>query len=163
MASLISFSSSAALVSACSINAVNVRRNANAACVTITELADTLVRSEDLTFRQAHEISAKTARAVIAADKTLSDGFAAFAAAFEAETGHTSKLNDDTYRKVTSLEHFVAVRDRPGGPGRNAMSDALASYGVKLADLKSQASARKLRVETAASHLSSAFSKLMER
>ncbi|QMU59198.1 MAG: argininosuccinate lyase [Boseongicola sp.] len=153
----------AALVPACSINSANVRRNADAACVTITELADILVRTEDLTFRQAHEIAAKTARAVISAGKPLGDGFSDFTTAFEAETNRQSKLDDETYRRVTSSEYFIAVRNRTGGPGPEALADALSSYRDQLADLSAKKSSRVGRVADATGHLSSAFSNLMER
>ncbi|MGB3280464.1 MAG: argininosuccinate lyase, partial [Pseudorhodobacter sp.] len=54
-----------ALIPACSIRADRVAANMDAACITITELADTLVRDDGLSFRQAHEIAAKTAKDVI--------------------------------------------------------------------------------------------------
>ena len=50
----------AALVADCLIQADRVAANIDAACVTVTELADTLVRRENLSFRQAHEIAAET-------------------------------------------------------------------------------------------------------
>ncbi|MEL7416094.1 MAG: argininosuccinate lyase, partial [Pseudomonadota bacterium] len=56
----------AAFLPACSINGERVRANADAACVTVTELADSLVRRDGLSERQAHEVAAATARAVIA-------------------------------------------------------------------------------------------------
>ena len=76
----------AAFVPACTIDAGRVRENADAACVTITELADTLVRRERLSFRQAHAIAAATARAAIAEGASLTHGHAAFSAAFLRET-----------------------------------------------------------------------------
>ncbi len=153
----------AALAPACSINAGNVRRNADAACVTITELADTLVQTEDLTFRQAHEVAAKTARAVISAGKPLGDGFDEFSAAFQAEAGRPSGLDEDTYRQVTSPEHFIAVRNRLGGPGTAAMSEALSRYRENLSRLTAANSTRDGRVKDASSKLETAFAKLMER
>ncbi|MEM9371191.1 MAG: argininosuccinate lyase, partial [Pseudomonadota bacterium] len=47
-----------ALIADCQIDGARVARTSDAACITITELADTLVRSEGVSFRQAHEIAA---------------------------------------------------------------------------------------------------------
>ena len=122
-----------AFLPACSINAANVRRNADAACITITELADTLVRVDGLSFRQAHEIAAATARAVIADSVPLSAGFAAFSAAFEDETGKTSALGPEDFRNTVALDTFVTRRDRPGGPVPQALDDAMADYADAIA------------------------------
>ena len=48
-----------ALVPALSVNAARVAENIRRSCATITELADSLVRIEGLSFRQAHEIAAE--------------------------------------------------------------------------------------------------------
>ncbi|GLS23376.1 argininosuccinate lyase 2 [Labrys miyagiensis] len=105
--------------------AVNLRRS----CVTITELADTLVRREGLSFRQAHEIAAVVARIVVAMDGDLSDdGYTPFLAAFEEATGRTPAIDAESFGTVVSAENFVAVRERFGGPGEKALEAALAGY-----------------------------------
>ena len=148
---------------ACSINAANVQRNADAACITITELADTLVRTEALSFRQAHEIASKTARAVIADNCPLGNGFAAFSAAFEAATGRSSNMSDEAFRHACSIPNFIAQRNRTGGPAPEALAQALeASHGVADA-LKSAQAARRARHARAATELDTAFANLMER
>ncbi|MDU8946221.1 argininosuccinate lyase [Ovoidimarina sediminis] len=152
-----------ALLPACRIDAAKVRRNADAACVTITELADTLVRQEALSFRRAHEIAAKTARAVIAEGQPLGDGFAAFAAAFEAEVGRAPALSAEAYREVTSPEHFVAVRQRSGGPAPAPLREALEGYRATQAGLGAALAARTARHRDAAAALDAAFTTLRER
>jgi argininosuccinate lyase len=67
-----------ALIEQCSINSERVKATSNKACITITELADTLVRQESLSFRQAHEIAADTAKAVITKGRSLAEGFELF-------------------------------------------------------------------------------------
>lgn len=60
----------------------------NRSCATITELADWLVRTENLSFRQGHEIAADVSRAVVARAGNLKrDGYEVFAAAFREHTG----------------------------------------------------------------------------
>src|SRR5262245_15905525 len=84
----------AALLPALSIDGRRVAENIRRSCVTITELADSLVRREGLSFRVAHEIAATVARAVVAADGDLPrDGYAPFATAFQHETGRAPALD----------------------------------------------------------------------
>ncbi|MCK1975433.1 argininosuccinate lyase, partial [Bacillus safensis] len=55
----------AAFIGAIRIDPARVAENIRRSCITITELADSLVRIEGLSFRQAHEIAANVARAVV--------------------------------------------------------------------------------------------------
>src|SRR5690606_10360814 len=65
-----------ALYAAVEIDGARVAANIRRSCITVTELADTLVRDEGLSFRQAHEIAAHVARAVVASGGELgTDGF----------------------------------------------------------------------------------------
>lgn len=151
-----------AFLPACSINAANVKRTTDAACITITELADTLVRDEKLSFRQAHEIAAATARAVIAVGKPLGDGFEDCAAAFGSETGRDLAMTPSQFATATSAEHFVAVRERFGGPAPAALAQALASYTQTLRDLEKTHASRKSRQSEAELRLDAAFLSLSE-
>jgi len=122
------------LLGAVRIDEARVRRNIQASCITITELADTLVRREGLSFRQAHEIAAAVARAVVAAAGTLeTDGFVPFRQAFEETVGCAPEFDESGYRQAVSAEHFVAVRDRSGGPAPAALQGALERYRAALA------------------------------
>lgn len=119
----------AALISQIRIDPARVRENLRRSCVTITELADSLVRREGLSFREAHEIAAAVARAVVARGGGLEDdGYAPFRAAFAAATGRESALDESAFREIVSPEHFLALRDRFGGPAPAAMAEALAVY-----------------------------------
>ncbi|WP_226780425.1 argininosuccinate lyase [Oceaniglobus trochenteri] len=152
-----------AFIPACSINADRVRANTDAACITITELADTLVRDEGLSFRQAHEVAAATARAVIAEGQPLSEGHAAFTRAFESEEGRAPRTDERAFRTAVAPETFVARRDRPGGPAPAALTHAFASYSSVLQDdLLPRASVRDNRRSTAAATLETAFADLLE-
>ena len=149
-----------AFLPACSVNGARVRANADAACVTVTELADTLVRDDGLTFRQAHEVAAKTARAVIAAGQPLGHGFAAFAEAFRDVAGRDSSLSDAAFANATSPETFIARRNRPGGPAPDALRAALQGYGAELDSLTAAAATRTTRYATAQDQLARAFTDL---
>ncbi|NKB52196.1 MAG: argininosuccinate lyase [Rhizobiaceae bacterium] len=147
---------------ACSINQDNVKRNTDAACITITELADTLVRNEGLSFRQAHEIAAATARAVIKSGMPLGSGFSHCQAAFQSETGRTLAMTEDQFATTTSAQNFVAVRNLPGGPAPEALSNALTIYRSKLQQLSTGRAVRTHRHTDAVSELDAAFNSLLE-
>ncbi|MFY0680724.1 MAG: argininosuccinate lyase [Thalassovita sp.] len=151
-----------AFLPACKINADNVQRNTDAACITITELADTLVRQEGLSFRQAHDVAATTARAVIAVGKPLGAGFSEFSSAFTQEVGRAAQLSQSAFEVATSARNFVALRDRPGGPSPNALAQAFKTYRTQAATLSDQVAQRRLRHETAAQARDAAFVAVME-
>src|SRR5690606_17970002 len=107
----------ASLVAQIRINPERVRENISRSCITITELADSLVRREGLSFREGHEIAAAVAKAVVAMGGDLGrDGYAPFADAFEKATGRKSGLDQASFAEIVSPEYFVSVRTRYGGP-----------------------------------------------
>lgn len=151
-----------ALIPACRVRADRVAANMDAACVTVTELADTLVRAEGLSFRQAHEIASHTARAVIKAGEPLGAGFAAFSAAFEAEAGRAPTLDATAFAQAVSPAHFVATRTRFGGPAPAPMDAALAGYAHTLETLRNGFAARTDRIAEAEAAREAAFIRLTE-
>ena len=153
----------AAFVPACSINADRVRANSDAACITITELADTLVRDGGLTFRQAHEIAAATARAVIDFGQPLSEGYAGFCAAFLGMGHGAVPLDEAAFRAAVSPANFVARRDREGGPAPAALDPALACARATLDKaLRPSVAALRDRYAKAARDLDTTFAALLE-
>ncbi len=132
-------------------------------CITVTELADSLVREEGLSFRQGHEIAAAVARAVVAARGAVEiDGYAPFVEAFERLTGRQSAIGPEWFAEIVSPEHFVAVRARYGGPAVAPLSEALVAYGEALASFRQrlgEVTDRKLR---AAAERDTRFKDLME-
>ncbi|MEE9428628.1 MAG: argininosuccinate lyase [Paracoccaceae bacterium] len=149
-----------ALIPALSIRADRVRANTDAACITVTELADTLVRDEGLSFRQAHEIAAATSQVVTAENATLAQGFIAFKAAFQTATERYPTIDEAAFQHAVSPENFVAVRDRFGGPAPASMDIALASFRQDLKILESNATLlRKFKIHSTET-LQAAFSVL---
>lgn len=150
------------LLPACQINAERVRKTTEAACITITELADTLVRQEGLSFRQAHEVAARTAAAVIREGQALGQGFAAFEAAFRDETGRATSLTRPAFETATAPETFVACRNRPGGPAPEALAAAFAIYRAATDDLTTRQTRRITRISEAGATRAAAFDLLLE-
>ncbi len=147
----------AAFLPACSINADRVARTTDAACITITELADTLVRDEGLSFRQAHDIAATTARAVIAAGQPLGGGYAAFSQAFSEAASRRSGLSEAAYADTVDARTFVNRRDRSGGPAPSALDSAFGQYAKALTILTDTQATRLTRRADAATELARAF------
>ncbi len=152
----------ASFMSAVQINEDRVLQNADRACITITELADMLVRNDALSFRQAHEVAAATANDVIQQGISLNAGFAAFTQAFEQAIGRSSQLDEAAFAMAVSMQHFVAVRDRFGGPGDTAMTDAIDHYTTELAELCKGINAGPQRIAAAAQLRQHAFNQLLE-
>ncbi len=138
-----------ALIPACTIREDRVAANMDAACVTVTELADTLVRSEGLSFRQAHEVAAEVARTVIAGGMPLAGGYDAFVAAFRAVAGRAPNLDATSYGTAVSARNFVELRNRYGGPARAPMDRALAGYADEIAVAQALQQARRSRIDAA--------------
>jgi argininosuccinate lyase len=150
----------AGLLRAARIDAARVRTNLDKSCATITELADSLVRREGLSFRQAHEIAAHVARAVVAAQTSLSGGFAPFSSAFQEIVGHPTKVSESEFKEFVSPEYFIAVRDRFGGPAPAALAAAIARYRQRLTGFEAGMRVTMAREATAARLLDAAFAKL---
>jgi argininosuccinate lyase len=135
-----------ATIRAARIDPERVAENLGRSCATITELADWLVRSEGLSFRLGHEIAADVARAIVAIEGDLiSDGYPVFAQAFEHHVGRPPKAGSDEFARMVSPEHFVAIRDRLGGPAPAALDASISSYREALAGFERRAAATEER------------------
>ncbi|QWK79277.1 argininosuccinate lyase [Ochrobactrum sp. BTU1] len=153
-----------AFIEAIRIDPIRVAENIRRSCITITELADSLVRIEGLSFRHAHEIAAKVARAVVAQGGGLeNDGFAPFLDAFREATKREPSFGHEKFEQLVSPQHFVAVRDRLGGPGPEAMAAALAIYQNAALAFNVRASELADFEAKADSELNQKFSALAER
>lgn len=151
-----------ALISQISIDPDRVATNIRRSCITITELADSLVRREGLSFRQGHEIAAAVAREVVAGDGDLgADGFEVFVTAFQKATGRASTIDADTFAELVSPEHFVQVRTRFGGPASEPMARALTGYRGVAKDFKSTCADFQSRETSAKQQLQARFTALM--
>ena len=92
---------------------------------TLTELADTLAREEDLPFRTAHGIAALLLKARIEdPGASMSD---ALAKASQALLGRSLDYSDDLLETVMSPKHFVQVRRTYGGPAPEETARAAAA------------------------------------
>jgi argininosuccinate lyase len=152
----------AALVPALQINADRVRQNIRRSCITVTELADSLVRLEELSFREAHEIAAEVARSVVSIGGDIgTDGYDAFQNAFKHCTGRGSSVGPESFAEIVSPENFVRVRDRFGGPAPRALAQALSGYRKDISSIRSRMEATRAREAASTEDLHSRFNALL--
>ncbi|HSE79974.1 MAG TPA: argininosuccinate lyase [Alphaproteobacteria bacterium] len=119
----------AGLIAAVRIDEVRVRRHIDESFITMTELADSLVRRERLSFRQAHDVASRLSRALLASGERVSTAsYDRFVEAFAAIAGRAPQLNDAGFREALTPEHFIAVRTLPGGPAPAPLAASLARY-----------------------------------
>ena len=152
-----------AFIPSLSINSDAVRRNTDASCITVTELADTLVRREQISFRQAHDIAAQTAQTVIKYGKPLAAGYATFRDAFNSAIQRNTELDQNAFEECVSAQHFVNVRTQFGGPACEPMEDALAHYQKQLDQLLTASEKNKQFHDTAAARCKIEFARLTEQ
>jgi argininosuccinate lyase len=101
--------------------------------ITLTELADTLVREDHLPFRTAHAVAA---RVMTARDAQPAVTLAETLANVSREIlGKALRYDEVTLQDLLSPRRFVAVRSTPGGPAPAQVASALeASLGRLDAD-----------------------------
>jgi argininosuccinate lyase len=122
------------LLAAVKIDSAKVRRHIDEAGITLAELADSLVRTEAISFRQAHEVASKLARRMIDGGMTQSKvPFSAFQEIFAAVLGRPAQLSEADFRRFTTPEHFIAMRTMLGGPAPAPLDASLRRYRAELA------------------------------
>ena len=132
------------------VDETKVRARIDETCITVTELADTLVRSEGISFRQAHDVAATLAKQVVARKETLSTiGFDVFVTTYTKVMNRPPTLTEAEFRRCTTPEYFVSVRERTGGPGRRALRASLDRYRRQVASRTEAHAAAAARVAAA--------------
>lgn len=113
----------AAALSTATFNVGALRERAGRDFITVTELADAIVRRQGLPFRTAHRIVALAVREAIGAGGELTHE--GIQSAARAVTGAPLALTADETRAALDPEHFVAVRGVLGGPAPEETRRAL--------------------------------------
>ncbi len=138
------------LLAAVRIDDAKVRRHIDEAGITLAELADSLVRTEAVSFRQAHDVASKLARRMIGAGVTLSAvPFSAFEEIFAAAIGRPARLSEADFRRFTTAEHFIAMRTMLGGPAAAPLAASFERYRADIAAKRHAIDAFAMRQRTA--------------
>ena len=143
-----------AFLAAATIDTAAVRHNIDQSFITITEVADSLVRSEGISFGQAHAICSRLARHMSDHSQTLATvPYAVFAGAFAAVVERPPVLHEAEFRRIGTPDHFIAVRTLYGGPAPAPMDRSLAGYRNQLDINRARLADQRRRIETAATEL----------
>jgi argininosuccinate lyase len=138
----------AGFVRAARVDEARVRRHIEESCITATELADSLVRTEAVSFRQAHQVVARLVEGMLArGERFATVAHAAFVEAFRAVVGRPPRLGEAELRRYTTPEHFVAVRTLPGGPAPAPLAASLARYRAELEAARTWLDGYRARIE----------------
>lgn len=116
-------------VSGVQVDQEKVRKHSAASFVTITELADTLVRKEGLSFREGHDVAGRLVRKLINQERTLHVvEYHEFQQIFTEVTGKQPTINETELGEALDPEYFIKVRNRLGGPAPEALGASLLRY-----------------------------------
>jgi argininosuccinate lyase len=116
----------AGVMADCEVNVARMAERANADFLSVTELADTLVRSEKMSFREAHHI-------VSAAVRSLRGKYSAEAMVDAVLSATTLSTPRAVLLKALDPVNFVAIRRIPGGPAREPVLDAMREAEIEIA------------------------------
>lgn len=107
----------AAALSSARFDTERLRARAGADFIAVTELADTLVRNENLPFRVAHAVVAHAVRRAVDGERSDTElTHDTLQAAAREVTGAGLKMTAEELRDALDPAHFVRIRDIPGGP-----------------------------------------------
>ncbi len=116
------------------VDEARVRQHIAESCITITEVADSLVRREGITAAQGHRVASRMARQLIDAKMSFADlDFASFTTMFMKVVGRPPVITPEDLRQFATPEHFVAVRTMFGGPSPAVLDESLGRYRERLA------------------------------
>lgn len=93
----------------------------------VTELADTIVRTNGIPFRRAHGIVSATVKDLVAQGKDSLEYFNMDILNSNAEKiiGRKLNLTEQQLREALSPEHFIKIRNIKGGPSHETMVKAI--------------------------------------
>jgi argininosuccinate lyase len=104
----------AAALSTAIFNVETLRRRASEGFITVTELADTLVRKDSLPFRTAHQIVAGCVR--LAHQRRVEVSYELLQSIALEMIGRPVNLSPEEVTRALDPQNFVAVRGVAGGP-----------------------------------------------
>ena len=109
------------------VNKETLLKRARESFANVTELADTIVRRDGLSFRQAHHIVSSTVKELMNKDQASLQSLTLELLNEQAKkiVGKKSVLTEDELKQVLSPEYFIQVRDLEGGPSPKRMEKTI--------------------------------------
>ena len=143
-------------LSATEFDTERLSRKAAENFISVTELADTIVRRENLSFKSAHEIVAACVAQATSADGSITHAMLQSAA--ENVAGRRLALSAEELTEVLSHEHFVAVRTIYGGPAAEETRSARGEQEISAEAGGEWLAARRASIKSARQALDAAVS-----
>jgi argininosuccinate lyase len=118
----------------CQVNKQRMAERAGADFLTVTELADTLVRTEGVSFRQAHQLVSAGVKDLRGqySDTGMADSVIALAPAV---LGRPLRTRREDLLEALDPVRFVSIRRIPGGPAEGAVRPALDEAEAHLSEV----------------------------
>jgi argininosuccinate lyase len=125
----------AGVMGGCEVNTARMAERAAADFLTVTELADTLVRRESVSFREAHQLVSAGVREVggIYSAPAMIESIEALA---PVHFGRALRASRAELLEALDPWHFVAIRRSSGGPAPEAIRPALELAQADLVDIE---------------------------
>jgi len=150
-------------IEAIEVNRKSVNKRINTSLATITELADSIVRNEEISFRQAHQITHKIAKTSIENNKPLNDfRFEEYCDYFKSEIGKTPNMTSKLFNQISDPKNFISVRTMRGGPSKESMIKSLDKYIGVLEAHKKEIIDLKTRSQLASKNCQQSAKKLID-
>ncbi|MGO4697761.1 argininosuccinate lyase [Paenibacillus sp. 2TAB26] len=125
-----------------------------ASFATVTELADTIVRDERLSFHKAHSIVSKLVTHAVQHGNKITDlNLQALNEAAIQTIGFPLRLTEEQLKQALEPAHFVNIRSLRGGPSPAEMNRALTVQQDRLSELALWLEERESRLEAAAADI----------
>jgi argininosuccinate lyase len=148
----------AATMASAELAVEKMRERAATGWVTITELADTLVRDHGLSFAMAHHLAAGIVHGRAA--QPTADLSALLAQGSRESVGREIRIGEGALEAILSPERFVAVRATYGGPAPEVVTAALEAARNRLTADGAALQACRTALEAAGERLAAALQSL---
>nr|WP_263327134.1 argininosuccinate lyase [Neobacillus sp. Marseille-Q6967] len=109
------------------VNKETLLKRAKESFANVTELADTIVRKDGLSFRQAHHVVSSTVKELMNSGKTSLESLTLELLNEQSKkvVGKESVLSEEELKQCLSPEYFVQIRDLEGGPSPRRMEKTI--------------------------------------
>lgn len=145
----------AGALSEASFDTARMRQRAGGSFLTVTEVADTLVRRCGISFHQAHGLVAAAVK------EAASDDLDALAADLYARCAAAGlSISQRELQQALQPDHFIAIRRVAGGPSPEALAPELARSAAQLSTDGERAAAQRAHLATAQGELQHRFDAL---
>jgi argininosuccinate lyase len=135
------------------VNKDTLLKRAKESFANVTELADSIVRKNGLSFRQAHNVVSLTVKELMKSGKTSLESLTLELLNQQSikVVGKESVLTEEELKQCLSPEYFVRIRDLQGGPSPSRMEKTIKARILEQEELVSWLKERQNHLTTSAS------------